>query len=328
MKRSPHTTAGRAAAAASPDSALTEALRRFLRGEGADLVGFGPSALLESAPEIMRPSRYLPAARSLVSIALHVNEAVCDLIASSVDERQAPASYYSYQRFTLSIINPKLDDLAYLGAKFLEDRGWLAYPVPANLPHDLRPTAEYAGGPGDVSHKHAAVACGLGEIGWHNLLLTPQFGSRQKLVTIVTEAPLDSDPLSTDRLCDPEACEYACARACPTTAIPRSEDEKVSIRIGEKTAEYARLVGWRCRWGCSGMLRCTGGAKDIPMPKTEPTAEELLQYKAQGDPWQERLKRYAGLIPYCGRCLCVCPVPQGGSRLGERTGDIANTAGR
>jgi hypothetical protein len=61
------------------------------------------------------------------------------------------------------------------------------------------------------------------------------------------------------------------------------------------------------------MLRCTGGAKDIPMPKEEPTAEELMQYKAQSDPWQERLKRYTGLIPYCGRCLCVCPVPASGN---------------
>ena len=47
------------------------------------------------------------------------------------------------------------------------------------------------------------------------------------------------------------------------------------------------------------------------MPREEPTAEELIQYKEKCDPWQERLKRYAGLIPYCGRCMCVCPVPSG-----------------
>jgi len=296
---------------ASPDDALTEALRQFLLAQGADLVGFGPSALLEGAPAIMRPSRYLPTARALVSIALRINEAACDLIARSVHERTAPPSYHSYQWFTLSIINPKLDELAYLGAKFLEERGWLAYPVPANLPRDIRPTPEYPGGPGDLSHKHAAVACGLGDFGWHNLLLTPQFGSRQKLVTIVTEAPLRFDPLCAEKLCDPAACDRACAPACPTAAIPHGEGEKASIRIGEKTVEYARIVGWRCRWGCSGMLRCTGGAKDIPMPKKEPSAEELIRYKAQADPWQERLKRYTGLIPYCGRCLCVCPAPHG-----------------
>ena len=297
---------------ASQDGVLTEALRGFLLSRGADVVGFGPSALLESAPHIMRPSRYLPTARALVSIALHINEAACDLIGRAANDHTAPPSYHSYQWFTLSIINLKLDEFAYFGAKFLEDRGWRSYPVPANIPHDIRPTPEYPGGPGDLSHKHAAVACGLGDFGWHNLVLTPEFGARQKLVTIVTEAPLRPDPLCMQKLCDPVACDWACARACPTAAISQNAAKKASIRIGEKTVEYARIIGWRCRWGCSGMLRCTGGAKDIPMPKEEPTAEELMQYKAQSDPWQERLKRYTGLIPYCGRCLCVCPVPAGG----------------
>ena len=43
--------------------------------------------------------------------------------------------------------------------------------------------------------------------------------------------------------------------------------------------------------------------------RSEPLAEELLRYKAEVDPWQERVRRYSGLIPYCGRCLCVCPTP-------------------
>ncbi|MCL4401667.1 MAG: hypothetical protein M1436_03245 [Acidobacteria bacterium] len=286
-------------------------MRAFLLSSGADLAGFGPSSLLEEAPEIMRPSRYLPSARSLVSIGLRINEAACDLIARAVREGAMPPSYHSYQWFTLSIINPKLDELAYLGAKFLEDRGWLAYPVPANMPHDIRPTPEYPGGPGDLSHKHAAVVCGLGDIGWNNLLITPQFGPRQKLVTIITEAPLRPDSLLNEKVCDPSACGWLCARACPTGAIPGNGSRKASMRIGEKQIEYGRIIGWRCRWGCSGMLRCAGGAKDIPLPRKEPTPEELMEYKAQADPWQERLKRYTGLIPYCGRCLCVCPAPAG-----------------
>lgn len=168
---------------------LTEKLRSFLLARGADLVGFGPATLLDGAPEIMRPRRYLPEARTLVSIALHINEASCDLIACSVRERSAPASYHSYQLFTLARINPQLDEFAYHGAKFLEQRGFRAYPFPANMPHFLKPSEEYPGGPGDISHKHVAVACGLGEIGWHSLLITPQFGTRQKLTTIITNAP-------------------------------------------------------------------------------------------------------------------------------------------
>ncbi len=293
--------------ASGTDQQLTAELREYLLAKGADLVGFGSVELMEGAPDIMRPERYLPDARTMISIGLAINEASCDLIARSVREHRMPASYHSYQLFTLTLINPQLDQLAYRSAKFLERRGFRAYPFPANVPHVLKPTELYPGGPGDISHKHVAVACGLGQIGWHTMLITSEFGTRQKLTSIVTNAPLHGDSLLDERLCDPEACGLQCARACPTGAIPKRSDHSVSIEIGGKAVEYAKLVGWKCRWGCSGMLKCTGGYKDIPMPKAEPTAEELLRYKAEMDPWQERLKRYNGLTPYCGRCLCICP---------------------
>jgi len=298
---------------ARSDRTFTDRLKDFLKDRGADLVGIGLLDRLVGAPEAMQPTRYLPDARALISIGLRINEAVCDLIARSVRDRTVPASYHSYQLFTLTIVNPQLDTLAYQGAKFLEAQGYRAYPFPANMPHELRPSAEYPGGPGDVSHRHAAVACGLGQIGWHSMLITPQFGARQKLTTLVTNAPLLADAIFEGELCNPARCAFQCARACPTGAIPAALDEKVKISIGDHRVEYAKIVGWRCRWGCSGMLKCTGGYKDIPMPDSEPTPDELLRYKAEADPWQERVRRYSGLLPYCGRCMCVCRKPSPGS---------------
>jgi epoxyqueuosine reductase QueG len=289
--------------------ALTGRLKEFLKGQGADLVGIGPVDRLAGAPEAMQPRRYLPDARALISVALHINEASCDLVARSVEDRTVPPSYHSYQLFTLTIVNPQLDMLAYQGAKFLEAQGYRAYPFPANMPHDIRPSAEYPGGPGDISHRHVAVACGLGQIGWHSMLITPQFGARQKLTTIATNAPLVPDAVFQTELCDPARCGFQCALACPTRAIPAVLDRNVSISIGDRRTQYATIVGWKCRWGCSGMLQCTGGYKNIPMPDAEPTPDELLRYKAEADPWQERVRRYSGLLPYCGRCMCVCPKP-------------------
>ncbi len=294
----------------SKNKQLTEDLRDYLLQQGADLVGFGSVNRVEGAPEIMRPQRYLPDAVSMISIGLHINEASCDLIARSVQDKQTPPSYFSFQMFTLSIINPQLDKIAYLGAKFLERQGHKAYPFPANFPHLIKPTKEYPGGPGDISHKHVAVACRLRDFGWHNLFMTHQYGSRQKLTTIITNAPIEPDPILEERLCDPEACGFLCARACPTGAIPKSKNKEVSVKIGAKVVKYARIVGWRCRWGWGGMLKRTGGYKDIQIPKEEPTAEELLKYKAQVDPWQERMRVYVGLLPFCGRCLSVCPYPK------------------
>jgi epoxyqueuosine reductase len=291
------------------DRKLTGDLRGYLIEQGSDMVGFGSVDRLAGAPVIMAPRRYLPDALSLISIAIRINEAACDLIARSVRERHAPPSYYSYQVFTLNMINSELDRLAYLGAGFLEQRGFRAYPFPANLPHTQKPSTEYPGGPGDISHRHAAVACGLGEIGWHNLFISPRYGTRQKLTTIITNAALEEDELTQQTRCDPETCGFQCACACPTSALPKRLDRKVAVNIGGKDIRYGKLTGWRCRWGCSGMLRITGGYKDIPMPSKEPDPQELLEYKAQVDPWQERLKIYSGLLPYCGRCLAICPLP-------------------
>jgi epoxyqueuosine reductase len=285
---------------------LTKKLKDYIYASGADLIGFASVDRFEGAPEIQRPQRYLPTTSSMISIALHINEAVCDMIARCARSNTTPPSYHSFQLYSLVMINRKLDEIAFLCAKFLEDRGYKAYPFPANLPHILKPSELYPGGPGDISHKHVAVACGLGHIGWHTMLVTPQYLTKQKLVTVITDAPLDSDPMLEKPSCDPEMCGAYCAVVCPTNAIPKDLDDKVSCVIGGQTIEYGKLVGWRCRWGCSGMLECTGGYKDIPIPDTEPTAEELLEYKAQLDPWQKRVTNYVGALPYCGKCLAVC----------------------
>lgn len=294
-----------------PDKQLTEELRAQFKKEGASLVGFANIERYNGAPKNQHPRRYLPDTRSLISIAIHINEGVCEHVA-----QKNVATWHSFQIYTLGIVNPLLDRLALTAAMYLEDRGYLAYPFPANSPHDIRPTREYPGGPGDISHKHVAVACGVGELGWHTMLLTPEFGTRQKLVSVITTAPLAADPmLKPGSLCDAETCGYLCAKSCPTAAIPKKKIPEVTVGLtmdGHRM-EYSKLIGWRCRWGCSGMLKNTGGYKNIPMPKEEPLEEELLKYKAQMDPWQlrEQTKTYAGLVPYCGKCLCVCPVKRG-----------------
>jgi epoxyqueuosine reductase QueG len=148
------------------------------------------------------------------------------------------------------------------------------------------------------------------------MVLTPEFGTRQKLTTVLTTAPLAPDAIvAQGDLCDPEACGYQCARACPTAAIPKAGTDETTVQVSMDGVllRYGKFVGWRCRWGCSGMIKATGGYKNIRIPKEEPTEDELLEYKAQMDPWQlrEHSKSYAGLVPYCGKCLGVCPVKQG-----------------
>ena len=60
--------------------------------------------------------------------------------------------------------------------------------------------------------KQVALAAGLGELGLSKLFLTPQFGPRQRIFAVLTDAVLEPDPLlPPGSVCD--RCG-ACARAC------------------------------------------------------------------------------------------------------------------
>nr|USC32058.1 reductive dehalogenase [uncultured bacterium] len=67
----------------------------------------------------------------------------------------------------------------------------------------------------------AAKAAGLGDIGRHGLLVTPEYGSRIRLGAVSTDMPLianDSSPLKIREFC--EACGR-CALLCPSKAISK-----------------------------------------------------------------------------------------------------------
>ena len=71
-------------------------------------------------------------------------------------------------------------------AKASREFGLRALPLPARgCPKDIRFLEAM------FSCKHAAQAAGLGTIGKHSLLITPDFGSRVQLSCCLTEAVLE-----------------------------------------------------------------------------------------------------------------------------------------
>ena len=50
-----------------------------------------------------------------------------------------------------------------------------------------------------VHFRIAAYICGMGEIGYSKIFLTPQFGPRQRLAFMLTDAPLIPDPIYDGR---------------------------------------------------------------------------------------------------------------------------------
>lgn len=95
-----------------------------------------------------------------------------------------------------------------------------------------------------------AQSAGMGEMGRHGLLLTPEFGSRLRLGVITTDLELMPDevkPLHLDELCD--HCDK-CVRTCPGKAIPREKKEIDGVMryqiIQEQCYEKWRSLGTDC----------------------------------------------------------------------------------
>jgi epoxyqueuosine reductase QueG len=243
----------------------------------------------------------MPEVKCVISMAIHINYAL-------VDSLRRQKSVYSYMQFSNYVMD-KLDELAYEVAQFLENQGFSAYPVSAiapNNPVELK---------GDISHKHTAVAAGLGEIGWNNLFLSPQFGPRQRLTSVITDARLEPTPLLQERLCKPAECGFKCA-VCPSKSISRSE--KITFEIDNRQYEQGAFSSWRCMWGCGSL------SSVMPMPEVEPSIEELRIGRIAQE--MEKFKKRGSLteatanslfytrinkkeVPWCWqRCMTRCPV--------------------
>ncbi len=220
----------------------SETVKAKARELGADLVGIAPVSRWANAPELLRPAAHLPEAKSVIAIVIHHPDA-------SVEWGGLPNSNYSGP-FQLGMI-PKLDTISWRLAKFLEDAGYPSIPLPCtgfwrHRPYKSIPSTNTA----SFSHRHAFVAAGLGEFGWNNLALSPEYGPRNRLVSLITSAELNPDPLySGDPLCD--RCGM-CAHMCPgknyrdEVLLKPGFDE---VRIEDKVLRYAKLNRFRCLWG-------------------------------------------------------------------------------
>lgn len=188
---------------------LTEVLRRYAKEVlELDFVGFCPIERLERAPEDRKPQVYLKDVISVISIGYRLNY-------TSIQNLPMSRSAYMLEH---DYANRHLDWASHKIVRFLEKRGFKAigFDAGAGFYHEAgKGPKRFAG---DISHKHAAVACGLGKFGLNNLVINPKWGPRIRLATVITNAelkyddPLDENPCLTDR------CEE-CVKACPVHAL-------------------------------------------------------------------------------------------------------------
>jgi epoxyqueuosine reductase len=156
-------------------------LRQLAGDNGADLMGVAPAERLAGAPEGHRPVDLLPGARSVIVCARRIPRGAFD----------APATVYQN---AMNIAHQHLDRIAMQLALAIDEAGGRAIPIPSDEPY-RHWEAQRMYGRGDLSHKHAAEAAGLGRLGRNSLLITREFGNRVHLVSVVT-TPAARVPLS------------------------------------------------------------------------------------------------------------------------------------
>ena len=170
-------------------------LKKLLKSNGASAVGF--SEIGDHAPSDFPNLRY----------AVTIVRRLSDTVVETIDGKPT-IMYFHHYRTT----NTKLDLLALDAVDFIESQGYSALPIAASQSTNTDKDAYR----GVFSHKIAAVLSGLGFIGKNALFITPQFGSKVRLATVLTDMPLMAEHPVIIQGCG--SCEI-CKDACPAKAI-------------------------------------------------------------------------------------------------------------
>jgi ferredoxin len=277
---------------------LTEKLKNFAVENGADLVGItNVEAMAGSITQPHRPQDLLPEVESVVVMALHIPDGV-------LEAQRRGITSYSYNMFGYNYLNKELDYVAYRVTRFLESNGYQGLPIPGRGNHYWEKKKFH----GPFSFRHAAVAAGIGVFGWHGMLITPEFGPRQRIIAVLTDAPLTPDRPLDANLCD--KC-YECVKNCPAGAIKK---KLWTCEMGGRTYEYGEVDGDRCWWVAKALT--TKAWPGAPF-NAEINVESSLASSPEGKfkaLWEERDPRirlnehdegnYGAT--HCGRCLIFC----------------------
>ncbi len=212
-------------------------------GGGVEVVGVANIERFDEAPERMHPRNIFPDCRSVISIVQPIPRSTYRGITEGT--YWANYTYYSYNRLN-TLFRPMV---TYELARMIEDHGHEAVAVYPGVPEMYSKDPVAPGRPApdvQLNIRIAAMACGLGEIGWSKVFIHPVFGPRVRIGNILTDAELEPDPiLEPKTLC--KRC-MKCVKDCPGNAIPRP-GEKPSIKVHIDGREY--------EWGDVHMGRCT-----------------------------------------------------------------------
>ena len=157
-----------------------------------------PYGKIERIGVLKTPEEELPEVKSVILMGIHAWDTTFNIVADSSNlhfnkKQRSRVPSEGYQLYS-QIARSKAWKIAY----YLMKRGYDSIPS------------------GGIPLKTAAVKCGLGCQGKNTLLVTPTYGPRVRLVSVLTTAELDIDEPYREDLC--KSCEK-CVLACPAKAI-------------------------------------------------------------------------------------------------------------
>jgi len=229
---------------ANREKDYSDQLKKLVFSEGGSLYGVAKTAAAEKWIHALS-SKTLKELDRAISIGFHLSDPVLE----DIESGPTKLYFFHYQR-----VNVFLDELGLKVTNLIQSGGWKALPIPASQIVDWEHQRAH------VSHKHVAVQAGLGWIGRNNLLVSPSFGSRQRLITVLTNMPLETDePM-------PWGCREcrACLSSCPSSSI--KEDPADFDHLGcyhqikalVKAAGISQNICGLCVKACRGKKTVTG----------------------------------------------------------------------